>query len=1305
MKYDFLEEILYDGYYPLDADQKKVCTAETNTVVAAGAGSGKTETLATRFAYLLMTNPTLHVENILALTFTKKAAGEIYERVYKRLSEYIKYLSEAKYNGKYDKEVNLCKRALKEFGDAKIQTLDSYSKDVLKLAANIYGIKPDFTIDGKDDVANLALPFVLKHKNESCFQKFCSAGDIENFAKTYFTEPIQNYTSLATPNNYFSDNFVRQTKASLAAWERILGNDNEKNNLDGPGLEYIYKNVESIINRTNLPVFDSKKTPFIESKFGQNIQNMLQAAPQGPDGISFAKYSIHEDDLGKKETEEKITSLLEVLSHANSLGLPSRQQEAKEICAEIKSYTDNIKKDSKTTLSTIKSLADFFSLYSSIKRMCELLDTFLLEVNAKKRASGNLSFKDVSEMALKILTEQIDIRKGEKHIIKKIMIDEFQDNNAKNRDLLFLLAEKDGYEVTKEGKSDAEFYEELLNNLSTDKLFFVGDEKQSIYKFRGADVSVFNKLGDDLKKVNERNNIDKAVRLNMTNNYRSKEALLKSFNIMFGNKKPHINEDYIPSIFYTTEKFQAYDADYLNDATYMSHSVDTELSNDNVLAHLCLYYQDENTKSKADLKDFNKEKVLGIKDTIFYFIARKIREIYDKEKEEGRNPSYSDFAILDKGRTNRSILVKYLNMFDIPYSLDQQAKLFDEGIVNDIYNFMRLCVYPADTKAYAAFLASPFAGLSIQSVENILAAEISKEKEHSRFTPFCWENDVPDDYELSEGDKTKLKKAKEFYEENKKRVLSEPLTKTIEYLWYNTGYFYETLLDINTNLYSEQFDTIYEIARTAEQSGNNASWFVDKLDSAKSNEGSFLNDTDEDLNVKDISYPVEKSDSIQILTVHQSKGLEFEHVFVTGFYQDPSKDKVNEVSFSDEYGVTLSKDNYFAKRNAKESKDKNLAEKRRLLYVAITRAKKDVFIVDEIEPIKTTKRLMQVFPMYYYGEKVIKENELDFDETKGKYNWTYCEKAIYEDGSPFDFIKILPVPFYATESTNTNQSLLRKNKITAAQDFFTRDETTIENKKNYPGKYYDENVKPSSFKKVLEYDKISFNINDFVPCSEYENLKTIMKGTDENKSEEIKAKDTDNDSASDGTFSYKEFGTMVHAYLEQACNTGKTNTLDMELLGSSVAKKFELSLSNDAKDIIRNACTQMTNRFLESELGKAFTEAKRSERLWAAEKGFKMNVKDVFMSGSIDLLFQTEDGKFIIVDYKTDGKVEPQIHTDQLATYRLATSILYGVKIEDIKTYIYYLRHNKEFDLTPWTGGNIDNLHQRAKMLIEQTSV
>ena len=198
----------------------------------------------------------------------------------------------------------------------------------------------------------------------------------------------------------------------------------------------------------------------------------------------------------------------------------------------------------------IQSLVDFAKYYEASKQMFTLMDLFLQQINSRKKKNGTLSFKDVQELALKTLREQKDILKQQQSQIKKIMIDEFQDNNQKNKELLDLIAGD-----------------------STEKLFFVGDEKQSIYKFRGADVSVFNDLKNNLKGHNE-----EKVLHEMNNNYRSDKELLKAFNELFGDDNRGICNDTTtsPSLFH----FENYPnvPDY--EATYLKKNYATKPGKD-----------------------------------------------------------------------------------------------------------------------------------------------------------------------------------------------------------------------------------------------------------------------------------------------------------------------------------------------------------------------------------------------------------------------------------------------------------------------------------------------------------------------------------------------------------------------------------------------------------------------------------------------------------------------------------------------------------------------------------------------------
>ena len=109
----------------LDASQKNVCCRTENTVVAAGAGSGKTQVLATRFAWLVMAK-NIPVSEILTLTFTNKAAAEMYSRIYETLSFF------AQNEAVPSREKENARRAAEDFSSAHIQTLDSYCASLVR---------------------------------------------------------------------------------------------------------------------------------------------------------------------------------------------------------------------------------------------------------------------------------------------------------------------------------------------------------------------------------------------------------------------------------------------------------------------------------------------------------------------------------------------------------------------------------------------------------------------------------------------------------------------------------------------------------------------------------------------------------------------------------------------------------------------------------------------------------------------------------------------------------------------------------------------------------------------------------------------------------------------------------------------------------------------------------------------------------------------------------------------------------------------------------------------------------------------
>ena len=1109
----------------LDSKQRAVCCRTDNTIVAAGAGSGKTQVLATRFAWLVMSLG-IRAPQILTLTFTKKAAGEMYERIYKTLSFFAQNPATPAL------EKKRAQLALEEFSDTHIQTLDSYCNSIVKQAANRYGIRPDFTAGGADsleDIKKLALPYVLKNKNRPCVQKYSQAGRLEDFAYSILAAAVNEYTTLADPQDFFVSKIEAQKETLLESWNTAMA-----------PLSDLF---EFFGNECQAAVSSKGQNEYIVMCFA--ILDMLLKV----DTTSTEVFEI---------AQERATELYEDLKKIAKMKFP-RSGHTKGLQSAKKILREDFLEPVQPLCAYIAQLDETIDLY-------KMFDEFTELVNASKRSTGNLTFADISELALKILNEQEDLRVQEQNAYAKIMIDEFQDNNAKNRDLLFLLANNE------------------------QKLFFVGDEKQSIYKFRGADVSVFNKLKTDLGEE---------CFLQMNYNYRSSNNLLTTFNRIFGEN----------DLIFDSQ------SDALYEAKYTIPAIKFDPTSQKELPQASLFEEDSKCLdiSLFEPKDLDTSVYFNTKDQLAIHIVQKISE-YKKEKEQkGEKYPYHKFAILDRGRTDRRYLIKWLNAFNIPYTLDMNTSIFSDGPINDIYNFIQLCVYPQDKISLAGYLASPFANLNEQTIEGILAGDTAE--------------DITD-----EAERAKYIAAMIFYEEQKLLTLSRPLTKTLEVLWNDCGYRYETMFSYKKSLYAEQFDMLFELARQTDLNDKGIAWFADQLSQVKDKEISSFGD-DVEINVGDLTYPLEKGDAVNIMTIHKSKGLQFGFVFVYGCTDVDKKSASSQFFFDPQFGLTIKPGNgtknFFFARQEEQAALEELAEFRRLIYVAITRAEDYVEIVGSwnSEPTEASQK---------EGSFRLIENLVRYYSTEERMSFR-----------PFRLFALEPV-----KREDMKDILYNANSFAAEKEHIDAAEKLYQSVPSIKYEWPQSNRKtPSS----LEKDYIAKQAQD---------------------GDSGKSFDSPADSLEAPVFTAADFGTLVHAFLEAQANG---TPCDQYLPDPKLLKN--LPDSPDVMNQFLDDCKNMCRKFAQSDLGQALDECKSAGRFYRAEWAFRMLLDGFIFTGSIDLIFETPDGTYTIVDYKSDKEIDVEKYRGQQDCYKKAAARMLKTSEEKITCWLYFLKHYKAIQL------------------------
>jgi len=1202
----------------LDQYQKAACCRTQNTVVAAGAGSGKTQVLATRFAWLVMSKG-IPASKILTITFTKKATGEMYERIYNTLSFF------AENSQTPEKEKQRAREALEDFSNVHIQTFDSFCKGIVEQASTEYGIRPDFSVgegDSETDIRKQALPFVFENRNCEGIKSYARAGKYQEFANDVLADTIIYNTSIITPKNFFTEKLERQKAEIIRAWNFLLLGETASTNPCPPSLKDAYDEyLEQIENdsRVNLG-YENLQTAltsfcnalndceaedeeiYKKSKMAEAFEKSIVLS----DLILPADFDFENPGSGNLEKLEAIQKLFDFFSIAYC---------AKKAVRDLWGAIKHFRKDSFLER-YFSSIITYVKNYAAIKSLNGLFDKFTSQINRQKRLSGKLTFKDVSELSLEILTVHKEIRAQEKHAFDKIMIDEFQDNNGKNRDLLFLVSEKDFDGEEKGCKTGIPSASDIVS----DKLFFVGDEKQSIYKFRGAEVSVFNELKKDIGSGNF---------LQMVYNYRSDNELITGFNRIFGKNSKIFDCE-------TTASYEAkyespaikYEPNLENpDGTKGAELAPANLGLDNTRIHLCAF----NTEL---IKDDDDKIYLDEKNQTAYFIAKRIADLRAESKESGSHFRYSDFAILDKSRHRTQLLI-WLNYFGIPYQLDQNTDIFTDGPVNDIYSFLRLCVYPGDNNAFAAFLASPFCNLNQKSLQSVLAENTLStlpETEEELQKKAC---EIL--AESSEEQKNRFVKGILYIKEKTHQILSQKLSETINDLWHETGYHYSTMENQKTELYAELFDFLFELARQCDNSQKNISWFVDQLAIVKNKEKA--SQDDEEIDVKEISYPLEEKDAVQIMTIHKSKGLQFKNVFITGCIGARKSSDKAQVFFDDEYGATIKPEtgasNYFSITQKALSDKKELAEFRRLIYVAVTRAIEQVYIVGSWSPYdsKGKKKVFDEDSLYliertamdFYGEEVA-----DKEYALGEEHYSQLEPC------PFTYYGINPVKKSETYSFG------------AKNDCQTR--------------IFD--ILPSDVEEIVYEEPVSIR----------------KKPSDQEESEFTPTGTTGNSSEAEQKtgLTAAEFGTLAHDYLR-----AQAEGISPEDYEPSSALFKQLSDSEIAKN--KELCIKMCHEFAESPLGKAAYSASDSaraqNRFIRAELEFKMFHDGYIWPGFIDLIYQNADGSYTIVDYKSDSNIKPEKHTAQLHTYRTLASKLFHIPEEKITCKLWYLRHGTEVEV------------------------
>ena len=802
----------------------------TSLFVEAGAGAGKTTALVSRVVALIASGRA-KVEEVAAITFTEAAAAELRERVREGLEQRVA-------GGASGSEADRSRTALENLESASVQTLHSFAGALLRERPLEAGLPPGFEV--ADPIASdLAFGEAWQGWLDTALDSAEAAGSMRQAIRLGLRP--DNLHEMA---KIFHDNYDRLNNpfpAPAYPEPRTAGE------LAGARHEISRLLKLSILGEED-PLF----------QHGSQVADLAdRLAGEGAAGAAWARLSR----FGK-------------LSFAR--GRQSDWQDGPDGvngCKALKALLNGLEDVRAEELGAARAAA-LLALAEHIRR-------FVIDYAEQRRREGRAEFHDLLVWARDLLRDDIDSRRHFQRRFSHILIDEFQDTDPIQAEIAFLLAGDPD-----DQSADGQAADWTSVAVVPGKLFVVGDPKQSIYRFRRADIAA-------LGEVRERFGPD---HVSLTQNFRSQEPVIRWTNHVFRQ--------------YMTGAAQAAYEDLA--PRWTPPEADPPLGVHRVGVAL----DSADTARRAEASA----------------LARLIAEIEqswqvrDKEADKNgrvlRPARLQDVCILMPARTNLRAIEYALEDARIAYRVESQTLVLATQDVREILNCLRAIDSPADQVAIVAALRSTIFGCS--DVELLEFADAGGRFNY--FSPGDGGGPVREALDM-------------LLDYHRKRTWTRP-DALIESLVRDRQVVEAAFGRPRPRERWRRLRWIADQARAfVESSGSSLRGFLDWIE----------RQAEEGAGAVEVPVPETDEDAVRIMTVHASKGLEFPIVVLAGLGAD-RRGRVGNVVFRRDGGPPEMSFGGGAFHTggwdtAKDSeREADAAEGVRLAYVAATRAEDHLVI-------------------------------------------------------------------------------------------------------------------------------------------------------------------------------------------------------------------------------------------------------------------------------------------------------------------------------------------------------------------------
>lgn len=513
----------------------------------------------------------------------------------------------------------------------------------------------------------------------------------------------------------------------------------------------------------------------------------------------------------------------------------------------------------------------------STRESVEVIISILQELDRRltdyKMDNYIYNFTDISRMAIKLVMENKNIREELQNTFQEILLDEYQDTS--------------------------DLQELFISLISKNNVYMVGDIKQSIYRFRNANPTIFK------EKYNTYRDTSKGTKIDLLKNFRSRKEVLEDINLLFNC---FMDEKLGGAAYQESHQMN------FGNMMYIEEGKTTQNYHFEVLSY------DSNSLGKLT-KDEEEAFLIGND------IQEKIKNhvlIFDKDKKVLREIKYNDIVILLDKSKNFDLYKKIFEYLHIPLSILKEESLKKDEDILVIKNLFKLLICIKENRFDTEFK------YAYTSISRSFLYKTSDKEIYSTFSSNSFKETPLFQTCISLIDK----------------IDEMPLSSYFNYVLDEFKY-EEKLVNIgNMKSFRIRREYLYNLCSDYENMGKSIYDFV-----------LFINDLfEKDYDLK-FNVSTDSSNSCRIMTIHKSKGLEFPICYFAGF---SSKFNINELKeriiYDSEYGIILPKveesykDTILKILLKNKVKQEEISEKIRLLYVAVTRAKeKMIFVLPKME--------------------------------------------------------------------------------------------------------------------------------------------------------------------------------------------------------------------------------------------------------------------------------------------------------------------------------------------------------------------